>query len=138
MLVDQFINNLKAVSDPTLVQILRYQKTNPIDEPEKFKAYRKGTFNAVAYIKPILNTYILSTCSGKAFQKYPNNVIKRIQYDLELRKQVIPKIVQILKKLKIDIPQRDICKMACKLDVNCVKDSQNSSECKKNFCRECV
>ena len=132
-----FVNNLKKLRDPVMIELLTYQKASPITEPDKFMAYRKKPFDAVKYMKPILYSYILSTCSGKAMQMYPQDIVKQIQTDLELRKQSIPKISQMMKTIQVEISDKEICKLACQLGSDCFRDNAGNANCKQNFCKTC-
>ena len=135
MNVNEFLTRFDRIKDTEFLEIVGYGSANPVNSREKFINMRRNGVNVVQWLKPIIQTYILSSGS-QAFTKHPNDIVKFIDFQLAKRRQAIKKLIKIVKELgaEKEITDMYICKSACRLTF-CEREYKQ--RCDKNICDEC-
>lgn len=138
MEVTEFLKRFDRIKDIKFKEIVGYGKTNPVNSRDKFINSRKNGVNVVQWLKPIIQVYILS-CGSEAFTKYPNDVVKFMNFQLERRREAIQELIKIVKVFGVEkeITPIDICKKACRITF-CEQEFKDKEECSRNICNECT
>ena len=130
MNTELFLKKLKSLKDKQFQQDVAYAcgKVNPLTDEAKFRNMHKDTVNVKKIMmKAIINYF--TYCTRESVTKYPNNVIKQVSLELELKKKALPLLKTWVSGF-VDISDATICKMGCKT-FGCHYDHPGEKICDK-------